>query len=97
MSYDRHRAYQEACRITWRGQTLQYSPELAAQLVLAQAALRPDGPFPALTDSVRCVVGRQVVDLGRGEVDELIHLALGASVAALEVINGVKGETDGPR
>jgi hypothetical protein len=89
MSYDRHRALQEAHRIEWRGNVLQYSPDLAAQLVLAQAALRPDGPFPAITDSVRCVVGKQVMTLGRGEVEELVLLALKASVAGLEVINGV--------
>lgn len=97
MSYDRHRLYSEACRIDWRGKVFRYSPEFATQIMLARSAMQPDGPFPALTDTVECVVGTEILTLNRDEVDELLELALRASVAAMKIVNQAKpkGADDG--
>lgn len=89
-SYDRHRALAEAHRIEWNGQDIRYSPELGMQLLLAQAALRPDGVFPAKTDHVELVIGTEVITVRLGEVEELLDLAQAASVKGLRVINGVR-------
>lgn len=93
MTYDRHRALEEAHRIVFNGQEFKYSQEFGMQLLLAQAALRPDGPFPALLDHVDIVVGNQMLTVRRGDVDQLLDLAQSASVAGLRIINGVKEGT----
>ena len=97
INFQRYRAYDEARRIEWRGDAFAWTPEFGTQLVMAQSVLRPDGPFPAMTDQVRCVVGNKILTLGRAEVDELLVLALEASVRAMEVIKAATEETpNGP-
>ena len=99
MSYDRHRAYEEACRIQWRGKVFRYSTDFSSQIMLARDVMRPDGPFPALSDTVECVVGTEILTLSRDDIDELLELCLRSSVAAMKVINqarATKGTTDGP-
>ena len=95
MSYDRHRAYSEACRIEWRGKVFRYSTDFATQIMLARDVMRPDGPFPALSDTVECVVGTEILTLSRDDIDELLELALQASVAAMKIINQAKIITEG--
>lgn len=89
-NYDRHRALAEARTIAWHGQEFQYSPEFALQLLLAQAALRPDGVFEAKADHVDIVVGNAFQTVRLGEVEELLDLAQEASVKVQRVINGVR-------
>ena len=90
MSYDRHRAYSEACRIDWRGKVFRYSTDFVTQIMLARDVMRPDGPFPALSDTVECVVGTEVLSLTRDDIDELLEKSLQASVAGMKVINQAK-------
>lgn len=92
-SFDRHRAYEEACTITWRTKKLRYSPDFATQIMLARDVMRPDGPFPALSDTVECVVGNEVLELTRNDIDELLELSLQASVNAMKVINQAKANS----
>ncbi|CAB4140983.1 hypothetical protein UFOVP399_53 [uncultured Caudovirales phage] len=94
-SYDRHRALEEAYRIEWRGKRMRYSPEFATQIMLAKDVLSPDGPFSAMMESVQCVVGTEVLTLGRDEIDQILELALQASVRGMQVINQAKAKTEG--
>lgn len=94
-SYDRHRALDEAYRIEWRGKRMRYSPEFATQIMLAKDVLSPDGPFGAMHENVQCVVGTEVLTLVRDEIDELLELALQASVRGMQVINQAKASKEG--
>lgn len=94
-NYDRHRALADARRIEWNGQTLTYSPELVAQLLLAKDAMLPDGPFAPKAEEARVVIGTQIMLVRRGEVEELLDLAREASVKAMSIINGVNNSEKG--
>ncbi|HAH11514.1 MAG TPA: hypothetical protein DCL48_15580 [Alphaproteobacteria bacterium] len=96
INFQRWADYDAARRIDWRGEVFNWSNEFASQITLAAAVLRGDGPFPAISDEVRCVVGDKVMTLRRGDVDELLVLALEASVRALEVIKAAKEDPNGP-
>ncbi len=96
INHQRWQDYNAARVIEWRGETFNWSNEFASQIILAHAVLRDDGPFPALTDRVRCVVGDKIMTLSRPEVDELLVLALEAGVRCLEVIKAAKEDPDGP-
>jgi hypothetical protein len=74
---------------------MRYSTEFATQIMLARDVMSPDGPFPALSDTVTCVVGTEVLTLTRDEIDELLELALQASVRAMQVINQAKAAKEG--
>lgn len=94
-SYDRHRALEEAYRIEWRGKRMRYSTEFASQINLAKSVLNPYTPFGAMCETVQCVVGTEVLTLGRDEIDQLLELALQASVRGMQVINQAKAKTEG--
>lgn len=92
---ERHRLYNDACRIEWRGKVFRYSTDFATQIMLARDVMRPDGPFPALSDTVECVVGTEVLTLTRDDIDDLLEKALSASVAAMKIINQARAESEG--
>ena len=93
INFQRYREYNAARRIVWRGQEFLWTPEFAIQIMQAQQALRPDGPFPPMTEHVRCVVGKKIMNLTLPEADELFVMSLEASVRAQEVINAATEET----
>ena len=95
INHQRWTDYDNARRIEWRGEVFLWSNEFSSQITMAAAVLRGDGPFPALSDTVRAVVGDKLMTLTRADVDELLVLSLEASVRALEVIKAAKEPADG--
>jgi hypothetical protein len=95
--YSRHQRLAQARLITWRGLQFKYSPEFVTQLLVAQNALRPDGPFDARLEEVEIVVGNTWQTVRRGEVEELLDLTLDAATQVVSVLNGIPPKpTEGP-